>query len=84
MRKLPIVTQETAYAIRGEMEQQPGNQYIKDILSRIEKENPCIAEFISKFAMNYPDPVAAAITGVLVYRMLESQLEADELKEQIG
>lgn len=84
MKKLPVVTQETAYAVRAEMERQAGNQYIVSILKRIEKENGCIAEFISQFAMSYPDPVAVSVSGALVYRLLESQLEADELKRQIG
>jgi hypothetical protein len=82
MARLPIVTQEVGYAIKAEMEREAGNQYVVRILERIEAENPCVAEFVSQIALQHDDPVAISTAAILVYRLLESQLEADDMKEQ--
>jgi hypothetical protein len=82
MARLPIVTQEVGYAIKAEMEREPGNQYVVKLLERIEVENPCVAEFISQIALQHDDPIAVSTAAILVYRLLESQLEADDMKEQ--
>ncbi len=80
MEHLPIVTKEIGFAVCAELEQEPGNRYIVRLLERLESENPCIAEFISRLAMQHPDPVSVSTSALLVYRLLESQIEADRLK----
>ncbi len=82
MARMPIVTQEVGYAIRAEMEREPGNQYVVKLLEKLEAENPCIAEFISQLALQHDDPVAISTAALLVYRLLESQLEADDMRDQ--
>ncbi|MBI1850814.1 MAG: hypothetical protein HYR85_10765 [Planctomycetes bacterium] len=82
MNQLPTVTKEIGYAVCAELEQEPGNQYIVKLLERLEKENPCIAEFISRLAMQHSDPVGVSTSALLVYRLLESQIEADRLKKE--
>src|SRR5262249_11004986 len=80
MGKLPKVTEEVGHAVCAEMEQERGNDYIVRILERVEKENPCLAEFISRLSMRHADPVGVSTSALLVYRLLESQVESDELK----
>ena len=83
MPKLPRVTKETGYAVCRELEQEEDNNYIIKLLERLEEENPCVAEFVSRLAIQHEDPVGISTAALLVYRLLESQVEADELKEQL-
>ena len=83
MRKLPRVTKETGYAVCRELEQEEANDYIIKLLEKLEEENPCVAEFVSRLAIQHEDPVGISTAALLVYRLLESQVEADELKEQL-
>ena len=79
MNKIPIVSKEIGFAICAELEQTTANHYITDILNKLEKENPIVAEFISKMSMQHSDPVALCTIALLTYRLIESQLEANEL-----
>jgi hypothetical protein len=82
-RRLPRVTKETGYAVCRELEQEEDNNYIIRLLERLEEQNPCVAEFVSRLAIQHEDPVGISTAALLVYRLLESQIEADELKEQL-
>ena len=84
MPKLPIVTRDVGFAVKAEMEQTPANEYVARILERLETENPCVAEFISHFSLQHEDPVAVSTSALLVYRLLESQMESDEMKDNFG
>ena len=84
MPKLPKVSESVGHAVCAEMEQERGNEYIVKILERLEKENPCLAEFISRLAMRHSDPVGVSTSALLVYRLLESQIESDELAASFG
>ena len=80
---MPVVHEDIRRVVEAEMEEKGGNQYIKEVLLRLAEENPWIADFISKFAATTKDPTSIAYCGVLVYRLLESQAGADQLKEAI-
>ena len=82
-RRLPRVTKETGYAVCRELEQEADNNYIINLLEKLEEENPCVAEFVSRLAIQHEDPVGISTAALLVYRLLESQAEAEELKEQL-
>lgn len=81
--KLPRVTPEIGQAIRAELEHTAGNAYVATLLERLERENPCVAEFVSQMALQHEDPVTVSTAALLVYRLLESQLDADALKQAI-
>ena len=83
MRRLPRETKETGYAVCRELEQAEDNDYIIQLLERLEEDNPCIAEFVSRLAIQHEDPVGIATSALLVYRLLESQLDANELRKKI-
>lgn len=78
--KIPKVTPDTGYAVCAEMEKEEGNEYVVRLFERIEQENPCVAQFISRLAMQHSDPVGVSTSAILVYRLLESQIESDVLK----
>lgn len=81
---LPRVTKHTGYAVCRELEQEEDNSYVIRLLERLEEENPCIAEFVSRLAIQHDDPVGISTAALLVYRLLESQAEADSLNRQLG
>ncbi|MDC3379491.1 hypothetical protein OAX78_04335 [Planctomycetota bacterium] len=81
---LPRVTKETGYAVCRELEREDNNDYVIRLLERLEDENPCVAEFVSRLSINHEDPVGISTAALLVYRLLESQAEADALREQVG
>lgn len=80
---LPVVTKDTGYAVCRELESEDDNAYIVRMLERLEKENPCVAEFISRLSIQHQDPVAVSTAALLVYRLLESQSESNALSEQL-
>ena len=82
--KLPKVTKETGFAVCRELEQESDNNYVIRLLERLEDENPCVAEFVSRLAIQHDDPVGISTAALLVYRLLESQAEADSLNRQLG
>lgn len=82
-RKLPRVTKETGYAVCRELEQEEDNNYVIKLLEKLEEDNPCVAEFVSRLAIQHEDPVGISTAALLVYRLLESQVEAEDLKEQL-
>lgn len=53
--------------------------WITDFSDRLKRENPIILEYLAKIREVVSSE--AVLVGLLVYRMLESQLEANELKE---
>lgn len=81
---LPRVTKETGYSVCRELEQAQGNDYVIALLERLEVENPCVAEFISRLAIQHDDPVGVSTAALLVYRLLESQLESEMLGRELG
>ena len=84
MTSLPQVTKETGYAVCRELEREENNGFVIRTLARLEEENPCVAEFVSRLAIQHDDPVGISTAAVLVYRLLESQAEADALRQQLS
>jgi hypothetical protein len=82
-KPLPVVTKETGTAVRREIEAEGNNEYIVTMLARLEGENPCVAEFVSRLALQHEDPVAISTAALLVYRLLESQSESNGLRAQL-
>jgi hypothetical protein len=83
VQKLPVVTKETGATVSREIEREENHDYVIRLLARLETENPCVAEFVSRMAIQHEDPVAISTAALLVYRLLESQAEANSLREQI-
>jgi len=75
---LPVVKPEIGASLQQEM---PDSdlKYIKGQLKRLDTENPTVAHFIRNFAKTTKDKVGAAYCGLVVYRLLESQAEANRM-----
>lgn len=77
---LPIVSEDTGHAVQAELLHSRQSEYVSELLERLQEDNPRIAEFVSRLANKCRDPTAVTYGSLLVYRLLESQAEADELK----
>jgi hypothetical protein len=84
MERLPAVNHEVAAAVRAELVASKDNEYAIGILERLQRDNPELAQFIALFARSQENPAGVATGAVLVYRLLESQLEADGMGKQFG
>lgn len=80
---LPVVKPEITASIEREVCDISDSTFIKKHLKRIRANNPTVAEFISRFAKETEDPVASAFCGILVYRLLESQAECNQMENEL-
>ena len=78
------MTKETGFTVCHELEREDNNEYVIKMLERLERENPCVAEFVTRLAIQNDDPVGITTAALLVYRLLESQAEADALRQQLS
>jgi phosphohistidine phosphatase SixA len=83
MVRLPVVTKETGQAVCRELEREEDNDFVVRLLHKLEQENPCVAELVSRLAIQHEDPLAISTAALVVYRLLESQAEANALSEQM-
>jgi len=81
---LPVVKPEIGGPLERELFDKFDVDYIKETLARLDTENPTIARFIRKFSKTTDDRKGAAFCGVVVYRMLESQAEANRMNAEFG
>ena len=77
---LPVVHENIGYSLQREIPEDD-HVYLLEQMDRIYETNPCIARFIDNYAIETDDPVGAALCGVMIYRLLESQAEAEELND---
>lgn len=78
-RLLPLVNTEVGYSIAHYMGSKFDKVFIKNELSAIKKENPVVADFIKRWAKLEKNPTHSIFCGILVYKLLRSQAEADDL-----
>ena len=76
---LPFVKPEIGFSLEREICDKFDVEYVKNQLEKLKKDNPSIAEFIMKFSKKTGDSLGTAFCGVMVYRMLESQSEANSM-----
>lgn len=78
---LPLVSEDVCYAVQAELHHSKENEFVIELLRRLEKDNPLVANFIAQFSLTTEDPVGATYAGLLVYRLLESQADANNLNK---
>lgn len=83
MKLLPFVKTDTGFSIARELVGEFDDSYVKEQLKMIKKNNPTIADFITKFSSKCDDKTGSAICGIVVYRLIESQIEANKMKKEI-
>ena len=72
--KLPVVSSGTLDATTASM---GDPNWVENLYQRLRKDNPIIADYC--FLANETYGEQAGLTGLLVYRLLESQLEAESM-----
>ena len=81
---LPIVQPETCFSLEQEVINVDDKDYVKRVLRKIARINPVVALWIKNYSKKTKDRLGAIVCAVMVYRLLESQEEADFLNEIIG
>lgn len=81
---LPKVDPSIGGSLEHEIKDKDDIQYIKMQMKRINAQNPVIAKFILEFSKLTKDRKGAAFCAILIYRMLESQAEADKMLEDFN
>ena len=80
---LPFVKPGVCASIGHDLTDETTDDYIEKQLAKLKTENPTIEIFIRKFMKFSEDPDRTAMCGIMVYLMLESQIESDLMEEQI-
>jgi len=78
---LPFVRSEICCSLECCLKDETDAQYIKKQLKNLDQENPVVSQFIKMFARKCKQKSVVAMCGLMVYKLLESQAEADELKK---
>ena len=78
---LPVVKPETCFSIERECLGVRDVEFIKKTLKKIMKNTPVVAMWIKNYSKTTKDRFGAIVCAVVVYRLLESQDEADFLNE---
>jgi hypothetical protein len=81
---LPVVRPEIGGSLERDLLDKFDETYVIDHLDRLDTENPTISRFIRKFSKSTGDDIGAMFCGIIVYRMLESQAEANRMNEEFG
>jgi len=88
MEYLPFVTNEVGCSVAASfnVDMKPDREIIREELSRLKKKNPAVAEFIMKWAkLGGSKRVRdhSLFCGILTYKLLESQAEANWMNENL-
>lgn len=78
---LPRVKRAIAASMSANIRSADDAEFLKAELREIKKVNPLIAEFIRRFSKNSKDKKHAAYCGIMVYKLLYSQIEADVMND---
>lgn len=80
---LPLVLPEIGFSLAESLNLNlPDNKYVRTELKYLDDKNPVIANFIRDWSLRAKDKVRSAMCGILVYRLLESQAEANRMREE--
>ena len=76
---LPQVSEDVSFVVKEEVGQSQGPDYFIQVLERMIEDNPSLANFLFTHANTCANPSRVIASGSVVYRLLESQAEADAL-----
>lgn len=78
--KLPEVSIDILGPIIEEIDGPKADEYwVENMITRLRESQPVLIAYLAEQASE-----EAALVGLLIYRFLESQCEADEMKEMFG
>lgn len=76
---LPLVKSETCFSLESIFARDEDETYVIAYLEEIKRKNPIVGLWIERFSDKSDDPLMTTACAAVVYKMLESQLEADML-----
>ena len=79
---VPRVNEEICYSVEQEIIR---DDYVSNIAKRIKNDNPTIAGFMYSFTQKLPICCrkAAMIAALTTYRLIESQIEVDQMNNDL-
>lgn len=81
---LPVVNPQVGYSLQYELDGVGDDEgYLDEQLERLDSDNPTIAVWIRHYSARTEDPTGSAYCALLVYKMLESQVEANRMMEEM-
>lgn len=80
---LPVVKPEISHSVARGIIDKYDEQYAQEELAKLDEDNPVIAEWIRRFSDRTDDKLGAMFCGLLVYKLLHSQAEANQMMEEI-
>jgi hypothetical protein len=80
---LPIVDSNIGFSLAKYVGERGDAEFMKAELQKLDKENPAVADFIRKWSSVGGCQTHTKFCGILVYKLLRSQAEADRMKEEL-
>lgn len=80
---LPVVKPEITGSMEQDLMYHSDQSYIKEKLRHLKKKNPVVHAFLKNFSKASKDPIMTVFGGLIIYKMLESQAEADFLNSEL-
>ena len=81
---LPFVKPEIGHSVKMDIIDQDDDSCIREQIKFIKEENPSLAWFIEQFAKTTKDYQGSALCAIMVYKLLRSQAEVDQMMEDIA
>lgn len=81
---IPVVKPEISFSLQHEVFNKFDKKYLKEELKKLDEENPVISYFIRNFSKTTNDKIGAAWCGLLVFKLLASQAEANLMEMEIN
>lgn len=81
---LPIVDSDIGFSLAKYVGERGDSEFIKIELKRLDNENPAVADFIRKWASLSTCQTHTKFCGILVYKLLRSQAEADRMTQDLN
>jgi len=81
---IPVVKPEIGFSLQKELFDKFDKSYLNDQLLKLDDINPVISEFIRKFSKTTDDPLGAAWCGLVIFKLLQSQAEANLMEMEIN
>jgi hypothetical protein len=81
---LPVVDSEVGFSLAKTVGEHGDAEFINSELQIINKENPTVASFIKRWAELSGCSTHTTFCGILVYKLLRSQAEADRMTEELN
>lgn len=86
MQYLPEVLEDIRYSVSESLSNYKADKdTVRSELKKIKRENPLVAQFIKNWAKQCKkNAIPVALSGIIVYKMLRSQAEANQMNKDFS